>query len=514
MKVKSMSRSTPGRLIAVLAMVFTVAWSIPSWGQAAKPMPDLDISDAVEDELAFDQAVTAALINVNTNDGIVHLSGVVDNLLAKERATRIAETVKGVRAVVNTIKVVPANLRKDSSVQRDVERRLVMDAAADAFEIDVSVSEGRVTLSGEVQSWQERSLCETIAKGVRGVVEVDNRIDVVLKTNRPDMEIRAEIERALDWNAFVDDAMIDVAVSNGEVILSGYVGSAAEKSRARAVAHVAGVSGVATDDLKIGMEIQDQDLRKHKYVARTDDQIRQAVKDAFLYDPRVNTFDIEVAVENGRVTLRGQVDNVKSRRAAKRDALNTKGVTGVVNRLKVRPRGSFRDGEVESHIQASFDADPVLSNYDLSIVSIHGVVDLYGKVDTYFEKAEAEETATGVNGVVAVDNNIVVSKAYDPFPYDPYVDTWRIYDFDWYHRPSQDTDDMDSLGDARLKEEIKDELFWSPFVDADQVKVTVDDGIATLKGEVDSWVESHVAVENAYEGGARAVLNELAVNRR
>lgn len=258
----------------------------------------------------------------------------------------------------------------------------------------------------------------------------------------------------------------------------------------------------------------DNDLRKDTYMTRKDDQIRRAVKDAFLYDPRVNTFDIEVSVENGRVTLRGKVDSVKSRRAARRDAQNTTGVSEVVNRLKVRPEGSFRDESVEKHVQASFSSDPIVSDYNLQVLSMNGIVDLYGKVDTYFEKAKAEEIAAGVNGVVAVDNNIIVSKAYDPFPYDPYVDTWRTYDFDWYYRPSRETNEMHSLGDARLKEKIEDELFWSPFVDADQVQVAVDDGVATLTGNVDSWVESHVAVENAYEGGAAAGLNELAVNRQ
>jgi osmotically-inducible protein OsmY len=44
-------------------------------------------------------------------------------------------------------------------------------------------------------------------------------------------------------------------------------------------------------------------------------------------------------------------------------------------------------------------------------------------------------------------------------------------------------------------------LWWSPFVDSDDVNVTVDDGVVTLTGAVDSWSEYNAAANNAYEGG-------------
>jgi osmotically-inducible protein OsmY len=54
-------------------------------------------------------------------------------------------------------------------------------------------------------------------------------------------------------------------------------------------------------------------------------------------------------------------------------------------------------------------------------------------------------------------------------------------------------------------------MFWSPFVDANQVRVKVDAGIATLEGKVDDYAEMHAAVENAFEGGATRVDNRLRV---
>jgi hypothetical protein len=68
-----------------------------------------------------------------------------------------------------------------------------------------------------------------------------------------------------------------------------------------------------------------------------DPQIKQAVHDAFVYDPRVDSFNPNVDVDNRIVTLSGVVDNLKAKRAAEQDAKNTWGVWRVKNLLTTRP---------------------------------------------------------------------------------------------------------------------------------------------------------------------------------
>jgi osmotically-inducible protein OsmY len=91
--------------------------------------------------------------------------------------------------------------------------------------------------------------------------------------------------------------------------------------------------------------------------------------------------------------------------------------------------------------------------------------------------------------------------------YDPYVYDYYPYDFDWYAPQHTYT----YRSDADIRGEVKDELFWSPFVDANQVRVSVDGGVVRLQGVVDSYSEMHTAVANAYEGGAVWVDNDLSV---
>jgi osmotically-inducible protein OsmY len=122
---------------------------------AEPPLTDRSNSNALESELFMDKAVPSYRIEVSTIEGIVTLTGSVDNIPAKERAARIAQIVKGVRAVVNEIEVDPPVLRTDWEIREDVEDALITDPATDKYEIDVSVQGNVVTLSGTVDSWVE-----------------------------------------------------------------------------------------------------------------------------------------------------------------------------------------------------------------------------------------------------------------------------------------------------------------------------------------------------------------------
>jgi osmotically-inducible protein OsmY len=65
--------------------------------------------------------------------------------------------------------------------------------------------------------------------------------------------------------------------------------------------------------------------------------------------------------------------------------------------------------------------------------------------------------------------------------------------------------------DGEIEVEIRNEFFWSPFVDGDTITVSVENGIATLSGSVATKSERSMAEANAYEGGAAQVINNLEV---
>jgi len=470
-----------------------------------KTIKDSEITSAIESRLWKNPSTPASQIDVRTDQGIVTLSGSVDNLLAKERALEIAETLRGVRAVVNQIEVKPG-ARTDEEVRKDVERALVMDPAADSYEVKTEVSGGVATLTGTVQSWQEKRLSGEVAKGVKGLKDIKNEITVQYKSKRLDSEIEADVKRRLESDVWVDDAIVTVAVKDGKVTLSGATGSAAENSRAYSDAWVAGVTSVDASGMKVDKWWSRGELqRKDKYAAKSDEEIKKAVQDAFLYDPRVLSFNPTVEVKYGTVTLTGVVDNLKASQAAELDAKNTRGTWRVKNYLKVRPVKQPSDADIAKNVKSALLWDPSVDRYQINVSVYNGTTYLSGTVDSYYEKSLAEDVASRVNGVVDVNNNLRIE--YDPavvYSYHPYRSYYSHYPYRYYpyHLGSSD---------RAIKDDIEDELWWSWYVDANQVNVSVSNGVATLTGAVNSWQEQQAAVTNAMEGGARNVVNNLKV---
>jgi osmotically-inducible protein OsmY len=323
-----------------------------------------------------------------------------------------------------------------------------------------------------------------VSKRVPGVTAVKNDITAIHKSDRSDREIEAEIKAMLKNDVRVDAKLIMVKVENGKVTLTGAVGSLAEKNRATMDAYVAGVRLVDNEELEAVWWARDKMRRLDATVLRTDEQIKEAVKNAFRYDPRVFSFNPGVRVNNGKVILTGVVDNLKAKRAAEQDARNVVGVWQVRNYLKVRPVKIPADDVIKNRVFVALLANPWVDHFNIEISAIDGWVYLAGRVTNSFAKKEAERTAEAVRGVTRVVNHIT------------YADAWS-----W-------------KADQEIREDVKSELFWSPFVDEDQVNVTVFDGVVTLNGNVETWSERKTAEDNAFEGGAKKVINNLTVTHR
>ncbi len=469
-------------------------------------LSDNEITTAVQTELRSNSTIPAYLIDVETREGIVTLTGSVNDIRASDRSASIARTVKGVRAVINNIKV-NTPVRPDEVVEDEVKEQLLKDPATDSYEVDVDADNGVITLKGIVESFQERELVEYVAKGVKGVREIKNDIVVNYEAERTDAEIEEEITRRLRYDNRIDDGAVFVNVKDGNAEVSGVVGSAAERSLAETLSQVIGVKSVNVEKLEVKKWARDENLRKSKYIEKTDHEIMQAVKDAFIYDPRVISFNPEVTVKEGVVTLSGSVDNLRAKQAAEQDAKNVVGVIHVNNNLIVRPRFIPDDDELESAVSASLRKDPIIDKWQIETVADHGIVYLNGSVDSYFEKLHAEDIASRTQGVIDVENNLIVLDSDDAY-------FFNYYGWNTFLPPYQIEVNEKFMDDEEIRKQIENQLFWSPFVNEDEIEVTVDDGTAILKGEVNTRREKMHAEINAMEGGAREVKNKIMITQK
>jgi osmotically-inducible protein OsmY len=447
---------------------------------ADRRIDDNEILEAVEGDLRFDGAVPEHQIDVQVREGIVTLSGRSDTLLGKQRAQLLVESLRGVRACINQIRVLPSG-RSDSEILKDVRAALAEDPVADLDQLRVQVVEGVVQLQGKADSYAESVSTEKTAAGIRGVLGIENQIAVEVKQNRPDNEIRPEIQRRLANSPWLAAGLIQVTVRDGHVTLRGTVGSVHEKSVARARSWVAGVRSVDDRQLDIKWWLDRHSLRDSSVAVRNDVQIQRAVEDALLYDPRLRGANVKVHVRRGAVSLFGSVSTLRGKQAAEEDAQNTVGVRRVMNHLKVKRAEWPGDTEVTCQANEAVKRDAVLSRYDVQASSHFGKVFLRGEVNHAFEKHRAATVVANVPGVLRVVNRVSFDEAWEPKP------------------------------DEDIKEDVVRRLRWSPLLDAEQVHVAVADGVVTLMGAVATRHARATAERHAFQGGARRVVNHLKV---
>src|SRR6266478_7953666 len=206
---------------------------------------DEAIQTDVLEELKWDAHVRPNEIGVAVKDGIVTLTGWVDSYLKKMAAEEAAHRVPGVKAVVNEIEVrLPGSAeRTDHDLAKAVLNALRWDAAIPTSKVDVTVSQGWVTLKGEVEYAFQKRDAERAVERLSGVRGVSNLITVKPRVSPTDL--KQQIERALVRNAQTDARHITVEVQGSKVILHGTVRSYAEKRAAADAAWSApGVSEV------------------------------------------------------------------------------------------------------------------------------------------------------------------------------------------------------------------------------------------------------------------------------
>ena len=148
---------------------------------------------------------------------------------------------------------------------------------------------------------------------------------------KTDKQVQQDVMAELGWEPSVNAAQIGVEVSDGVVTLAGHVDSYAEKFNAeRAAQRVAGVKAIAVE----------MDVKLNGTSKRNDSDIARSTQNVLQWTTYLPSDAIKVKVENGWITLSGEVEWGFQRTAATEAVRHLMGVIGVSDLITIRPKVS------------------------------------------------------------------------------------------------------------------------------------------------------------------------------
>jgi osmotically-inducible protein OsmY len=450
--------------------------------KASRSLEDDRILQAIKNVFMQRREIPADTIDVIVTEGVVTVSGTVGNLLTKDRVSEVVRGIRGVRAVIDDL-TVEVRVREDAAIMEDVVRAFKNNRALQDDDIEKRVEEGFIVLSGTWPSWGERRLAQATLKGIRGIRGLLDRTGVSPCAARTDDDIREEILAILHSDVWIEEGRIHVRVEDGVARLYGIVCSATQETRVRNAAWVEGVRDVDPSGLKVDPWICEGLHGETQHMIVPDGDITKAVRTALAYDPRVAAAHLHVSVRQGVVTLTGSVEKLAAKWAAERDALNVAGVLEVVNDITVTWHTRETDDDLAEAVRTVLRCDPILKEFAITVSVCEGLVSLEGEVPSHFVSDRAAELASGVGGVIKVENGLGLPAAPKPKP------------------------------DEDLRRDVEEEIFWNPRLGNSAISVTVQNGTVLLRGRTRTWQQKEIATRAALTAGAGSVNNRISVEK-
>lgn len=214
---------------------------------------DPDLQQDVLRELKWDARIKETDVGVEVDDGVVTLTGTVDSWGKRYAAAQAAHRVRGVLDIANDIVVKTPGTpgRTDTDIATAARNALIWDVFVPDTRIRSTVSNGVVTLEGDVDTWTQHDDAARAVRNLSGVREVVNLIEI--KAPRVDpIKVRKSIEEALERQAEIDAKRVWFEIQDGEVKVFGTVPTWAE--REIVIGAAKGTPGVRTVEDKLRVQ--------------------------------------------------------------------------------------------------------------------------------------------------------------------------------------------------------------------------------------------------------------------
>jgi osmotically-inducible protein OsmY len=213
----------------------------------------------------------------------------------------------------------------------------------------------------------------------------------------------------------------------------------------------------------------------------SDSHLRKQIEQALDWQPSVRHHRIGVAVEDGVVTLTGEVASYAEKWNAERAVERVKGVRGIANELSVRTPGEWNDTDLALAAADALRWNVLVPSDRIKVTVEDGWLTLEGEVTWDFQRRAAERAVRGLPGIRGIAKRISLEPRVAP---------------------------------RDVKERIEQALKRQALFDSQRVAVEVSGSEVTLTGVARSWVERHEAEKAAWSApGVTRVNNEILVDQ-
>ncbi len=215
---------------------------------------------------------------------------------------------------------------------------------------------------------------------------------------KSDETIQRDVQLALKWQPEIDVTSIGITVKNGIVTLTGTVSEYGEKKAAEeAVKSVSGVKAI----------VEEIEVYRNNPQKPTDMEIAQAIRDAYKWRWDIPDDHLRIIVEDGWITLEGEVAWNYQKEAARETAVRIIGVRGIKNKIEITPAKGHRVNIKD--IESALWRNPDIDDEDIAVEIQGNKVILQGEIPTLVQKEEAARMAWSAPGVEFVENLLEVT---------------------------------------------------------------------------------------------------------